>query len=189
VDHQVGAKSGLVAIFFDFGDTLADESTEIKDASQTTQVADLIPGAAELLRELHRRGYPLALVADGRPGTYDNVLTQHNLRQLFSVFAVSETLGVEKPQALMFTYAMDQLGIPADQASRVMMVGNRLDRDVLGANMLGLISVWLDWSPRYSKIPQDDSEIPQHRITAPLELLQVIDALKGPGRKAAELSG
>ena len=168
----------LLAICFDFGDTLADEGTEVKDESSTTLRAELIPGAGELVRELKRRGYPLALVADGRPGTYYNVLTQHGLYDLFDAYTISERLGVEKPDARMFHDAMSRLGLAREDYRRVMMVGNNLGRDVKGANAVGMISVWLDWAPRRSKAPADESEAPQYTIKLPLELLNVIDALE-----------
>jgi HAD superfamily hydrolase (TIGR01549 family) len=164
----------LRATCFDFGDTLADEATEEKDAAGVTQRADLIPGISELVRTLKRRGYPLALVADGHPGAYRNVLTQHALYDCFDVFAISEELGVCKPDARMFTHALDRLGVPPDAYDRTIMVGNHLERDIKGANALGMISVWLDWAPRRSKVPADDSERPTFSIRTPLELLDVI---------------
>ncbi|MFQ5435290.1 MAG: HAD family hydrolase, partial [Anaerolineae bacterium] len=90
----------ILAICFDFGDTLADEATEVKDETLTTLRAELIPGASEVVRTLKQRGYQLALVADGRSGTYRNVLTQHGLYNLFDAFAISEQVGVEKPDTL-----------------------------------------------------------------------------------------
>jgi putative hydrolase of the HAD superfamily len=168
----------LLAVCFDFGDTLADEGSEVKDDTLTTLRAELIPGAGELVRALKRRGYRLALVADGRPGTYYNVLAQHGLYDLFDAYAISERLGVEKPDARMFHDAMEKLGIARADYGRVMMVGNNLERDVKGANAVGMISVWLDWAPRRSKTPADASEVPQHTIRLPLELLDVIDALE-----------
>lgn len=168
----------LRAICFDFGDTLADEATEEKDASGVTQRAELIPGAAELVHELKRRGYPLALVADGYSGTYRNVLAQHALYDSFDVFAISEEVGVSKPDARMFRHALDLLGVPPEAYARTVMVGNHLERDIKGANALGIISVWLDWAPRRSKIPADDSERPAFTIRTPLELLAVIDRIE-----------
>jgi HAD superfamily hydrolase (TIGR01549 family) len=168
----------LHAICFDFGDTLADEATEEKDSAGVTQRAELIPGAAELIHELKRRGYPLALVADGYPGTYRNVLTQHGLYGCFDVFAISEEVGVVKPDARMFAHALDLLGIPPEAYGRTVMVGNHLERDIKGANALGMISVWLDWAPRRSKIPADESERPAFTIRAPLELLAVLDQIE-----------
>jgi putative hydrolase of the HAD superfamily len=58
------------------------------------------------------------------------------------------------------------------------MVGNNLARDIRGANSLGIISVWLNWSPRYPIIPADHAEQPRFTIKTPLELLDVLDDLE-----------
>lgn len=163
----------------DFGDTLADEGSEIKDDTGTTQRAELIPTAGETVKAIKDRGYRLALVADGRPGTYENVLKQHGLHDYFDAFAVSELLGVEKPDRKMFVHALEHLGIDEGDYGRVIMVGNRLDRDVRGANQLGMVSVWLNWAPRYGKEPADELETPDYEIAVPLELLDVLDELDG----------
>jgi FMN phosphatase YigB (HAD superfamily) len=122
-------------VLFDCGDTLVDEATEVKDARGATLRAELIPGAADTVRELHRRGYRLGLVADGFVDTFRNVLTQHGLWDLFSAMAISE-------------------------------------------NGLGLVSVWLRWSPRRSKVPADSSEVPAWTIDTPTELLVLLERLE-----------
>ncbi|HET9222536.1 MAG TPA: HAD-IA family hydrolase, partial [Roseiflexaceae bacterium] len=172
------ASRRLLAICLDCGDTLVDEATEIKDASEATLRATLIPGAAELLHELARRGYRLALVADGPAATFTNGLTQHRLYDYFDAFAISDHLGCEKPDRRLFVHALDQLSIGPDDYGRTLMVGNNLARDIKGANALGMISVWLDWAPRRPKLPADESEVPQYTIKQPLELLRVIDQIE-----------
>jgi|SRR5690554_2147781 len=168
----------ILAVCLDCGDTLVDEATEIKDAHQVTQTAELIPGAAQMVRDLKQCGYPLALVADGPTGTFRNVLTQHQLYDLFDAFAISQEVGVDKPDPRMFRHALDQLGIAPADYGRVVMVGNHLSRDIKGANALGLISVWLDWSPRRHKIPLDDSEVPRYTIKTPAELIPLLRQLE-----------
>ena len=78
----------------------------------------------------------------------------------------------------MFVHALDQLNITPPEYAHTMMVGNSLARDIKGANNLGMISVWIDWSPRRSKIPADRSEIPQYTIKEPLALLEIIQTLE-----------
>ncbi len=168
----------IKVICFDFGDTLADEGTEVKNPDGVTLEAELIPGADELIRILKDRGYLLALVADGLRGTYVNVLGHYNLWDLFDAFSISEQVGVEKPDARMFKTALDALGISEDSYDQTMMVGNNLERDILGANALGMISVWLDWAPRRSKVPANDLEVPDYTIKLPLDLLVIIDDLE-----------
>jgi putative hydrolase of the HAD superfamily len=168
----------ILAVCLDCGDTLVDEGTEIKDSHEVTQTAELIPGAAQMVRDLKQRGYPLALVADGPTGTFRNVLTQHNLYDLFDAFAISAELGTEKPDARMFHHALRQLGIAEADYGRVVMVGNHLGRDVKGANGVGIISVWLNWSPRRHKIPADHTEVPQHTILTPAELIPLLERIE-----------
>jgi putative hydrolase of the HAD superfamily len=168
----------LRAIFLDSGDTIVDEGTEIKDAQAVVQRAELIPGATLMVEGIKERGYPLALVADGPVGTFQNVLTQHQLYHHFDALAISGAVGAEKPDARMFHHALAQLQIDPADYGRVVMVGNNLERDIKGANALGLITVWLDWAPRRSKIPADASEVPQYTIKRPDALLALLDQLE-----------
>lgn len=168
----------LLAICLDSGDTLVDEGTEVKNALGETQVANLIPGAAELVRELHAAGYRLALVADGPAATFHNVLGHFGLFDLFDAYAISGEIGVEKPDAGMFRHALDTLGIGPDDYGRTIMVGNNLERDVAGANALGMVSVWIDWAPRRNKVPANELEQPDYQIKTPLELLSLIPLIE-----------
>ncbi len=165
-------------VLLDSGDTIVDEATEIKDERGATLRAELIPGAAEMVRALHERGYRIGLVADGPTDTFRNVLTQHGLADLFDAMAISEEVGVCKPDPRMFRTALDALGVPESGYGGVVMVGNHLGRDIKGANGLGLVSVHLRWSPRRSRVPADPGEAPAYTIETPLELLQLLDRLE-----------
>jgi putative hydrolase of the HAD superfamily len=77
-------------------------------------------------------------------------LHQHNLYDLFDALAISEEVGCEKPDPRIFRAALDALNIAASDYARVLMVGNRLYRDVRGAHNLGLLSVWFHWNERYA---------------------------------------
>ncbi len=162
------------AILFDLGDTIMDEGTEVKDASGTTLSAELIPGTADALRQLHAQGYRLALVADTRPGTPLNVLAQHGLLDLFDCLSISETVGAEKPDPRLFLHALQAMQIPEEDYPRVMMVGNNLERDILGANRLGLRSVYFHVNDRRRSVPLIPEERPCHTVTTAAELLNLI---------------
>ncbi|MEX1018787.1 MAG: HAD family hydrolase [Litorilinea sp.] len=172
--NNEGADNRLVAVLLDCGDTLVDEGTEVKNDRGATLVADLIPGAAEMVRALVAAGYPLGLVADGPQATFDNVLGHYGLMDLFRAHAISERVGVEKPHAAMFETALQGLSIDTSQFGRVVMVGNYLTRDIAGANALGLITVWLNWAPRRPKVPANALEIPDYEIASPVELLPLL---------------
>lgn len=167
----------LRAVLLDCGDTLVDEASEVKDANGVSLSATLIPGAADMVRAIKVRGHPMGLVADGPLGTFRNNLGPDGLFEMFDVHAISGELGYEKPAPEIFLHALETLGIQQADYRHVVMVGNNLSRDVRGANLLGLTSVWLDWSPRRSKVPADDYEVPDYTIRMPSELLAVLDRM------------
>jgi FMN phosphatase YigB (HAD superfamily) len=168
----------ILAVCFDCGDTIVDEGTEIKDEAGVVLQAGLIPGAADTLYMLKEHGYRLALVADGPAGTFYNVLGHFKLLEMFEALAISDEVGVSKPEAQIFHHALHQLGIGPQDYHKVVMVGNNLERDIKGANQLGLISIWLDWAPRRSKTPVDLSEQPCYTIKMPAELVDILAVIE-----------
>ena len=175
--QKEGRKRRLI-VCLDSGDTLVDEGTEVKE-NKTVMHADLIPGAAEMVRTLYDEGYMLILVADGRRRSFRNVLhTQHDIWKYFSGFALSDDVGDCKPDRKMFEKAMEESGVGVGDAKRMVMVGNNLARDILGANEMGMITVWLDWAPRRSKVPASPLEKPDYTIRNPSELPSLIAELE-----------
>ena len=168
----------LAALLFDLGDTIMVEETEVKDAEGTTLRAELVPGMAEALRELKAAGHRLALVADTRPQTPENVLRQHGLYDLFETLAISEVAGASKPDPALFRVALDAMRIPAADYGRVVMVGNNLERDIAGANRLGLISVFFHLNDRRRTQPLAPDEMPRHTVASAAELLSLVARLR-----------
>jgi HAD superfamily hydrolase (TIGR01549 family) len=170
----------ILAVLLDFGDTLADQATERTDESGFVYDVDLLAGARELLVALQERGYRVGLIADGRADESAALRKRHRLDELVDAVAISDEVGASKPDPRPFGTVLERLGIPPEDANRVIMVGNRLERDIRGATAMGMIGVWIDWSPRYPKAPRDPSEVPDHVIHQPLELLDVLDRLERP---------
>jgi len=171
----------LTALLFDLGDTLMVEETEVKDNEETTLLAELFPGMAEALRAFKLAGYRLALVADARPQTPENVLRQHGIRNLFEVLAVSEVVGASKPDARIFRSALDALGVSEADYGSVAMVGNNLERDIVGANRIGLISIFCHLNDRRRARPLTEDEIPCYTVTSAAELQELIRSLEEEG--------
>ncbi|MDF2538409.1 MAG: hydrolase [Herbinix sp.] len=164
-------------IFIDSGDTLVDESTEIRDETGTVIHASLFSGAHETMLELYESGYKIALVADGTKASFDNIFKENNLEHCFAARAISGELGKEKPSDIMFLHAMKELGLGDTDKSRIVMIGNNLKRDVVGANRMGIISILAGYSPRYDMQPKNDEEIPDYVIANPSELIGLLNQL------------
>lgn len=172
-------KNKKLIIFTDSGDTLVDESTEYRrEGSQVVESALLIPGAREALITLRERGFVLELVADGLAQSFDNVYRQNGLEDIFARRTISELVGAEKPAPEMFRTAMEKLGLGEKDKSRIIMVGNNLKRDIVGANRFGLTSVLMAWSPRYCMEPAEREETPDYIIREPSELVELAERLE-----------
>lgn len=172
------AERKKLVIFLDCGDTLIDEGTEVRDEHDVVVRAELIPGAGDMVRALHERGYRMAMVADGLAQSFKNMMTQHGLYDYFEVMIYSECIKALKPHPRMFKAAAAAMEIELENFGRILMVGNNLKRDIRGANGVGMISVHMSWSPRYAKEPADELEVPQYTIREPMELLELVERLE-----------
>lgn len=167
-----------LVIFTDIGDTIIDQGTELRDGAGVVYHAGCIPGAKETMLSLYRQGYPIAMVADGLVKSFENTMRENGLSHIFSTWVVSEAIGAEKPDERMFAAAMETMGLTEADKPRIIMVGNNLSRDVLGANRFGITSVHLSWSPRYPTEPASPQEEPDYRISLPEELLPLVERLE-----------
>ena len=165
-------------VFSDSGDTVVDESTEVRDERGIVRFAQLIPGAGEVLRQLHDEGFTIAMVVDGEVESFRNVYAQHDLDRYVDVWVISESVGQQKPASIMFETAYRKLGLTQADKGRIVMIGNNLKKDIAGANRQGLISVWLDWSPRYFHTFEEPDWKPDYIVKRPCELIPLLHALE-----------
>ncbi len=159
-----------LVLFTDIGDTIIDEGTEIHSPDGTVVSASTIPGAKEAYLRLYEEGFPIVMVADGLTRSFSNTMKQNGLDHIFSARIISEEIGEDKPSAKMFSAALEALGLTDADKPRVLMIGNNIARDILGANRFGIRSVLLTWSKRRSFEPTVPDEIPTCRIASPDEL-------------------
>ena len=141
----------------------------------------LVPGAAEVVRELKSRGYPLGLISNtGRTPGYAlrTILDRLNLSQFFDAMVFSNEHGECKPQRSIFETLRQSLGVEFEE---MLFVGDNLYVDVHGAQRCGMIGVHFLPPTRgdaVAPIPDHDLTIePQATIRDLHELPQAIDAL------------
>jgi HAD superfamily hydrolase (TIGR01509 family) len=102
----------------------------------------LYPDAEAVLRGVRAHGAAIAIVSDFhidlRP-----VLAAHGIPDLVDACVLSFEHGIQKPDARMFTLALDALGVPPDHA---LMVGDRASHDG-GAADVGIATLILPRPP------------------------------------------
>lgn len=164
----------IEAVCFDLGDTLVAEDTVIHDSSGQSITANIIEGVFEVLEAIRKDEYKVALIANADSVGARNIIKATGLEDYFDVIIVSEEVGIEKPRPEIFEAALVRLGVRAEKA---VMVGNRIDADIVGANRKGMKSVWFRWNNRYSDTIQSSEEKPDFIISSLSELPRLLASL------------
>lgn len=95
--------------------------------------------AHSTLAALVDKGYKLGIIANQKLGTAER-LGSWGLRQYFDVIAASAEIGYAKPDKEIFEKALELAGCTAEES---VMVGDRLDNDIIPAKAIGMKTVWV----------------------------------------------
>ena len=125
------------------------------------------PFAEELCARLSKE-IKLGIITNGIDYVQKRRLAKSSIKEHVDYMLVSEECGYPKPHPRMFEIALERSGV--NDPSQVLMVGDRLESDVLGANNAGLKSCW--YNPHKQK--NHSSIEPNFEIR---ELRQVIEII------------
>lgn len=119
-----------------------------------------------------RNQYKLLLLTNGSPDLQQEKLDgMPTLIPYFDSIVISGDFGEGKPSPKLFAHAMEQIGITVDEG---IMVGDKLTTDILGANRVGMTSVWIN---RHGA-QRNDEIIPTYEISSLSELPELIRTIK-----------
>jgi putative hydrolase of the HAD superfamily len=108
----------------------------------TEQNWQLEPDALPTLQMLKRDGYRMAIVSNaGDDQDVQQLVDRFGIRPFFELVLTSAACTWRKPNRAIFECALREMDVRPTQA---VMVGDRLEADVLGANALGIYSIWID---------------------------------------------
>jgi len=112
--------------------------------------------------------YKLLLLTNGSPDLQREKLSGvPELAPYFDHIIISGDFGVGKPAANIFKHALSKLEINPEDG---IMVGDKLTTDILGANTVGMTSVWIN---RHG-VTRTDEIIPSYEIAHLEELLALL---------------
>lgn len=113
--------------------------------------------------------YKLLLLTNGSPDLQKEKLDGvPALIPYFDHIIISGEFGEGKPAASIFKHALERLGIEPEHG---IMVGDKLTTDILGANTIGMTSVWIN---RHG-MTRTDEIVPTYEIQNLEELLQLLE--------------
>ncbi|WP_152655325.1 HAD family hydrolase [Oceanobacillus sp. CFH 90083] len=129
----------------------------------------LFEDTLSVLTELGK-DYRLALVTNGSPSLQNLKLEiSSELPPYFEKIFISGDVGIGKPTPEIFNYVLQELDIQAEEA---IMVGDNLNTDIIGANQIGIDSVWLN---RFDAENKSDIQ-PDYEIQSLRELKRILQS-------------
>ena len=98
----------------------------------------LYPDTKEVLQRLSQK-YKIGIIANQDFGT-EQRLTDFNVHQHIDLVIASAEEGVAKPDLRIFQIALARADCKPEEA---VMVGDRIDNDIIPANKIGMTTVWI----------------------------------------------
>jgi HAD superfamily hydrolase (TIGR01662 family) len=168
----------LKVVFFDLGDTLIVEqgSKHLGEAP-----FDAVPQAEETLIALKQKWVRVGIITNTTISTEKDVrktLQQLGLESYVDFIVTSVDAGCEKPDERIFSIALRTAGVKANDA---VMVGDRVAKDIVGGNRIGMKTILFKWNQHYPETVIGQEEQPTYTIRSLRELQHVLDQIeRGP---------
>lgn len=99
----------------------------------------LFPDALGVIAELRARGLRIGVVTNGPPDLQREKLEMTGLFEVVDAVAISGEIGVGKPDSAIFETVLEALDVAPKDA---VMIGDSVERDMYGADAVGMASVW-----------------------------------------------
>ena len=106
------------------------------------EICTPLDGARELLDSLLANGVKMGIITNGFTELQKIRLEKTEFSHYFELITISEQVGVAKPDKRIFEHTFSQMG--SVDLSKVLMVGDNPDSDVLGGMNAGVDTCWLN---------------------------------------------
>lgn len=148
------------------GDHRAAQEYGLTLPKWNSDLESLYPNVSLVLDALKSKGYKLGIIANQAPGTKER-LERYGILHFFDEVVASAEEGISKPDQRIFEIALQRANCLPGEA---VMIGDRLDNDILPAKALGMKTVWVKQGPgRYYQIRSEEER--------PDEIIDALDTL------------
>lgn len=117
-----------------------------------------------------KKKYKIGIIANQMYGS-EGRLENFGIRKYLDVIVASAEEGVEKPDRRIFDIALERAGCKPCEA---MMIGDRIDNDIVPAKKLGMKTVWIKQGfGRLWKI-EGEEQVPDYEVESLMELVEIL---------------
>ena len=121
----------------------------------------LFDGVYDILHILSGK-YRLGILANQPSSTLER-LKRDGIYNFFDICLLSETENMFKPDISFFEYAIKKADC---SPSKIAMVGDRLDNDIMPAKKSGMKTIWIKQGLNSVQKPLNDSYVPDWEVTS-----------------------
>lgn len=132
------------------------------------ELEKLYPETKHVLEILSKK-YSLGIIANQVAGAKDR-LDNWDIGKYFDVVVASAEAGCSKPDLKIFNLALEQAGCKPNEA---VMIGDRLDNDIIPAKHLGMKTVWVRQGFAKYQDVNNDNEKPDYIIEEIGEIINI----------------
>jgi len=143
--------------------------------AEKVRVLEPYPGAREILAELKRRGFPLAVLTDAHNGNALARLRKTDLFDFFDFIISYDMTGAKKPAPDAFLLALEKLGT---KPSETLLVGDSIRRDIAPAKELGMITAYAKYGDRNVPPTTPITCKPDYMLTTIEELVGLVEKIE-----------
>lgn len=130
---------------------------------------DIFPGVEKAIKELHRKGYKLAVVTSRLANTSLRGLRKFDIEKYFNCIITADDTDVHKPDPLPINMALQKLN---SKNNRSIMIGDSIF-DVQCAKNAGVLSAIVSWSATSEHVLE--LERPDYVINKAEEIVMLIE--------------
>ena len=152
--------------FFElFNKSVDGRETDIRFRSYLAEGNQLFEGIADMLDRL-RKTHKLYVASNGIGVTQHARLKNNDLNKYFEKIFISEEVGSKKPDREFFEKIFVEVGV--ENKGEVLMIGDTLTSDILGANNIGIDSCLVDIHN-----VENSEIIPTYKINKTIDILEL----------------
>ena len=165
ISNKVVTSERFIRFFALFGMKVDGSEVDNRFRSYLAEGNQLFVGIIEMLEKLSLT-HKLYIASNGIGITQHTRLKNNNLNKYFDKIFISEEIGSKKPDREFFDIILKEIGV--EDKGEVLMIGDTLTSDILGANNVGIDSCLVDIHGI------ENSEInPTYKIAKTIDLLNI----------------
>ena len=134
------------------------------------------------LKKLRNLSIKTAIITDGIPIKQYEKILRLNIDSLIDLVVISDEIGIKKPNPELFNYCLKKFGVKGQET---IYVGDRIDKDIIPANLNKIYSVYLHRGGKYdtfeSNYDRQEESKPNYEISDLNELFMIIEEINNEG--------